>query len=473
VIAIRTRVTRARVSRRAFLRRVGASTALLPLLDVESARAAAPSGFPKRIITIAWANGVAQSMFYPPADDPTQSPILQPLAPLKAKVTLVIGVDLKIMVDGGHGADGHFSGPTLFTGTYKNVGGQTATATGASIDQVVSSAVAKQVNLPMPLLNISVQGQSTSYRADGSLNTGETDAGRLFRTLFTSQALPSAQLAALNARRASVLDYLTTELTSFGARLGTDDRAKIGTHLESIRRIETSMAATPAGASCAAVDPGAPTEYQASLKAFSDLVVTALRCDVTRAVSLVWADQGGSAPYTMPFLNLGGSDLAIGEVHAVAHLGPSGYPLKSKVDTWYMTQLAYLAQALDSTAEGAGTALDNSLIVMGNAQAEGSTHRVDDIPFILVGGAGGALRTGRTVRLGAWAGQTSNAWAGAARAVTPGQLSAAALSVAAAPAGIDRGSTSNNELLASISNLMDVPATGFGTGYPGTLAALA
>jgi hypothetical protein len=110
---------------------------------------------------------------------------------------------------------------------------------------------------------------------------------------------------------------------------------------------------------------------------------------------------------------------------------------------------------------------------MGNAQAEGSTHRVDDIPFILVGGAGGALRTGRTVRLGAWAGQTSNAWAGAARAVTPGQLSAAALSVAAAPAGIDRGSTSNNELLASISNLMDVPATGFGTGYPGTLAALA
>jgi Protein of unknown function (DUF1552) len=472
---IRTRVTRARVSRRAFLRRVGASAALLPLLHVERARAAPPGGFPKRLITIAWGNGVAQSMFYPAGDDPTASPILQPLTPLRSKVTLVVGVDLKLMVDNGHGADGHFSGPTLFTGTYKNVGGQVATATGASIDQVVASAVAKKVNLPTPLLNISVQGQSTSYRADGTLNTGETSVARLFKTLFASQAVSSTQLDALKARRQSVLDYVSGELTTFGARLGTDDRAKITAHLDSIRQLETSLTALPNGRTCDVNDPGGPTEYQASLKAFSDLVVTALRCDVTRAVSLVWADEGGSMPYAMPFLNLGVSDMNIGEVHAIAHMGPDGYALKSKIDGWYMTQLAYLAQALDATPEGSGTALDNSLIVMGNAQAEGSTHRVDDLPFILVGGAGGALRTGRVVRVGAWtgSGQTATAWTGAPRTVTPGQLSATALDVAASPAGIDRGSTSNNQLLASISNLMDVPATSFGTGYPGTLAALA
>ena len=473
MIGIRTRVTRARLSRRAFLRRVGASAALLPLLDVERALAATPGGFPKRIITVAWANGVAQTMFYPPGDDPTDSPILQPLAPLKSKVTLVVGVDLKLMVDGGHGADGHFSAPSMFTATYKNIGGQSCTATGPSIDQVVSNAVAKQVNLPVPLLSITAQGQSTSYRADGSINTGETDPARLFKTLFASQALPSAQLDALKARRQSVLDYVKTELSSFGARLGTDDRAKIGTHLDSIRQLETSLTAMATGGACSAADPGAPTTYQASVRAFSTLVATALRCDLTRAVSLVWADEGGSAPYAMPFLNLGGSDLQIGEVHAIAHLGPDGYALKSKIDGWYMGELAYLAQALDATPEGTGTALDNSLIVMGNAQAEGSTHRVDDIPFILVGGAGGALRTGRTVRVGAWPGNAINSWTAAQRAVTPSQLTATVLSVAPAAPGADRGSTSNNELLASISNLMDVPATSFGTGYPGTLSALA
>ncbi|HVX96039.1 MAG TPA: DUF1552 domain-containing protein [Polyangia bacterium] len=475
MIGIRTSVTRARLSRRAFLKRVGASAALLPLLDVERAHAAGASGFPKRIVTIAWANGVAQTMFYPPGDDPTQSAILQPLAPLKAKVTLVVGVDLKLMVDSGHGADGHFSAPCLFTATYKNVGGQTCTATGASIDQVCASAVAQQVNLPVPLLTIGVQGMSTSYRADGSLNTSETDPSRLFKTLFGSQALPSADLEALKARRQSVLDYVHGELTTYGARLGTDDRAKIGAHLDSIRALENALTALPGGGGvCAATntDPGPITEYQASMKVFSDLVVTALRCDLTRAVSLTWADHGGSAPYALPFLNLGGSDLAIGEVHAIAHEGPDGYARKSKIDGWYMSQLAYLAQALDATPEGSGTALDNSLLVMANAQAEGSTHRVDDIPFILVGGAGGALRGGRVVRPGAWPGTTPNSWTGATRAVSPSDLTSTTLNIAQSPAGTDRGATSNNQLLASISNLMGIPATSFGTGYPGTLNGL-
>ena len=68
------------------------------------------------------------------------------------KVTMVAGLDYKTMLDGGHTYDGHFSFPTMFTGTYKNLGGQNSTASGASIDQVVSDAVAKTVNLPVPLV---------------------------------------------------------------------------------------------------------------------------------------------------------------------------------------------------------------------------------------------------------------------------------------------------------------------------------
>ncbi|HTA18947.1 MAG TPA: DUF1552 domain-containing protein, partial [Polyangia bacterium] len=149
---------------------MGASAALLPLLESTKAQAA---GGVKRLITIAWGNGVAQPSFYPPGDDPTASVIMAPLAALKAKVTLVAGLDYKLMLDGGHTYDGHFSYPTMFTGTYKNTGGQSCTATGMSIDQAYSTAVAKTVNLPMPLLTITPQGRSTSYRADGSINTGE------------------------------------------------------------------------------------------------------------------------------------------------------------------------------------------------------------------------------------------------------------------------------------------------------------
>jgi hypothetical protein len=353
------------------------------------------------------------------------------------------------MLAGGHTYDGHFSFPTMFTGTYKNLGGQNCTATGASIDQVVSTEVAKTVNLPVPLLTIAVQGNSTSYRADGSSNTGETQVARLYQTLFASRATPGAQVSAITQRRKSVIDYLLPELMTFASRRGTDDQAKIAAHLDSIRQVETSLSATTT-VTCMPVDPGAPTDYQTQMKAFSDLVAMSLRCDVTRTVAISWAADGGSGPYTMPFLNLSaGNQGAIGEVHGIAHQGAPGYPKKIIIDTWYMQQLAYLAGALDGTAEGSGTMLDNSLIVVGNDMSEGSFHAVNRIPFILVGSAGGALRTGRTVKVGSWAGATGNYWTNATTGVP------------------------HNKLLASISNLMGVQTTSFGTGYSGTLTELA
>jgi hypothetical protein len=448
--AIRTSKTRARLSRRAFLRGVGASAALLPLLDGERARGAT-GAFPKRLVTIAWSNGVAQPDFYPPGDDPTASMIMTPLAALKAKVTMVAGLDFKTMLDGGHTYDGHFSFPTMFTGTYKNLGGQNSTASGASIDQVVSDAVAKTVNLPVPLVTITVQGKSTSYRADGSQNTGETQAGRLFQTLFASTAMPSATVSALTARRKSVLDYLTSELGGFAAKRGTDDKAKIAAHLDSIRQIETSLTATATGGvGCMPVDPGMPSMYQDQVKAFNDLVAMAFRCDVTRTVAMSWADDGGSGPYTMPFLNLDDpTSMSIGEVHNIAHEGATGYPKKIIIDTWYMQQLAYLAGLLDATTEGTGTMLDNSLIVMGNDMSEGSFHSVSNIPYVLVGSAGGAFTPGHTVKVGSWAGKGGTYWSSGNTGVP------------------------HNQLLASISNYMGVPATSFGMpGYSGTLTAL-
>ncbi|HVZ73404.1 MAG TPA: DUF1552 domain-containing protein [Polyangia bacterium] len=446
--AIRTSTTRARLSRRAFLQGVGATAAFLPMLEGERAYAAGAA--PKRLITIAWSNGVAQPNFYPPADDPTASDIMAPLAALKSKVTMVAGLDMKNMLDGGHTYDGHFSFPTMFTGTYKNTGGQNCTATGPSIDQVISTEVAKSVNLPVPLLVITVQGKSTSYRADGSQNTGETQVARLYKTLFSGVAQPTGQVSSLTMRRKSVLDYVSAELNGFAARRGTDDKAKIQAHLDSIRQLETSLTATGPAAGCAPVDPGAPTMYQDQMKAFSDLVAMALRCDVTRTVSLSWADDGGSGPYTMPFLNLDDPTTdAIGEVHGIAHEGKMGYPKKILIDTWYMQQLAYLAGLLDATTENGGTMLDNSLIAMGNDMSEGSFHSVSNIPYVLVGRAGGALQAGRNVKVGSWAGKTGAYWSSGNTGVP------------------------HNRLLASISTLMGVPATSFGTGYSGNLTEIA
>src|SRR6478735_6148394 len=132
--------------------------------------------------------------------------------------------------------DGHFTYPVIYTGTYTNTGGQNCTSNGPSIAQVVSDAVAKQVALPAPLLVITVDGESASWRGPAQRNTGEGDPARLFDKLFASTSMTSADLEKLRARRKSVLDYVGRELSDFSQRMGSDDKAKIDAHFESIRQ---------------------------------------------------------------------------------------------------------------------------------------------------------------------------------------------------------------------------------------------
>ena len=82
---------------------------------------------------------------------------------------------------------------------------------------------------------------------------------------------------------------------------------------------------------------------------------------------------------------------------------------------------------------------------MGNDMSEGSFHSINSIPFILVGSAGGYFRTGRTVRVGSWAGKSGQYWKSGNTGIP------------------------HNRLLASIANALDVPGDTFGDPkYAGT-----
>lgn len=56
-----------------------------------------------------------------------------------------------------------------------------------------------------------------------------------------------------------------------------------------------------------------------------------------------------------------------------------------------------LASKLDSMPEGEGTGLDNSCLMFLSNMLIGRTHDNSRLPFVLAGGLGGALRTGRTL----------------------------------------------------------------------------
>ncbi|HEY1537603.1 MAG TPA: DUF1552 domain-containing protein, partial [Polyangiaceae bacterium] len=387
-----------RFSRRALLAGIGASAALLPLLHAESAIGAAPGAFPKRLVTVTWGNGICPPDFYPPGADMTIGTTLAALAPFKAKLTMPIGLDQTVVLDavGNRQYDGHFTYPSLLTGTAEQKSEGT-TGEGPSIDQFISDAITKSgVMLAAPLLNLGVRtnnggGNPTSWRAAGQKNTPEVDPFQLFDRLFASAAMPMAQLDLVRVRRQSVLDFLGKDLEAFSQRLGTDDKVKIQAHLASIRDLETQLQQGTIMASASCVKPTLPAQMTnldtpTLMKAMFDLGAVALKCDLTRVITYDLYDDGGADGNNFPWIGV--SD----DYHKIAHQGSAGYPAKMKIDAWIFSQIANLVQQLDSTMEAGGTALDHSVILTSNDMEEGASHYVGKCPFLLIGSCGGYFK---------------------------------------------------------------------------------
>jgi len=425
-----------RFSRRALLKRMGLSAAMLPLLHAEKARGAMPSGFPKRFVSVGHGNGVIGNAFFPTGNTLVPGPTLASLAPFSAKMIMPIGLDYKTIIDDGFKYDGHFTYCAGLTGTRENRS-ESRNALGPSIDQMISDDIAKRVTLKAPLLTLGIKsvgdGCSTSWRAAGQQNAAELDPTRLFTTLFSSPNMAPAQIAQLNLRDQSVLDFATQEFTAFGKRLGTDDRMKIDAHLQSVRQLETqlkndAMAGTTGPTTCTAPVLGNGKDAAGLAKDMFNIVAIALKCDVTRVVTITMFDDGGGDGNTFPWLGVNK------DYHAVAHLGAAGASDKNNIDGWIYSNVGSLAQQLDATMEGAGTALDNSVIFTFSDMEDGSSHFNGNIPITLTGKAGGYLKTNQVLHY-------------------PG--------------------VAHNKLLTTLCNAMDLPVTGIGAAaYAGNLPEL-
>jgi hypothetical protein len=385
-----------RFSRRAVLKTLGLSAGMIPLINAERALGqVTANGTPKRLVLVTWCNGVIRNTFYPTGDTLELGPnsplkTLEPLAPFQKKVLMPTGLGLNV----GQYA-GHFAWGVLWTGKASGRTGQ-----GPSIDQYVSDQIAKSgVSLPVPLMNTGVRvigdGKPSSWRAAGQQNTWENDPNRLFDRMFASLSMPAPQIDTLRIKRKSVLDFVGRELDNFGKRLGTEDRAKIEAHHTSLRDIEKRLSATSNAAGCAkptVAAGGLKMDVVVLTKTMYDLIGAALKCDLTRVATIDLYDDGGGDGNSFPWLGINS------DYHAVAHGGGGRAAEKTKIDAYLYSQVAGLAKQLDETPEGGGTALDNSVICVGNGQEDGSSHQVWPIPFLLIGSAGGYFKTGRVVK---------------------------------------------------------------------------
>ncbi len=409
-----------KLSRRAALRGLGGIAVGLPFLGAMSDSARAGT-FPKRFVAMFSGFGTVKEDWVPKGTDTdiTMGPILAPLEPYKNRVMTFEGVNYEST---NHGpGDPHqigmahaLTGIEMQEGTLFpyvcSPGKSVGWGGGISLDQFLADQLGQTTKFPSLEFGVQVQYADVSaricYRGPGQPVPPEDNPYNAYQRIFSELGADPVEVARLRGERKTVLDYVGDDYSRLSSRLGASDRQKIDAHLQAIRDIEKRLDAPGivAGA-CNPPDLGVPVaplendNFPQIAKCQLDLLAMSLICDLTRVATVQFAtvQQGGRV-----FSWLGHSE----GHHSLSHSSPSD-PVRRQqlveIGNWYASQIAYLCQILDSVPEGDGTVLDNTMIYWCSDISIGSQHTHTDMPLVLVGGGGGALRTGRHLKYqGAW-----------------------------------------------------------------------
>ena len=401
-------MSRFRYTRRNTIRALGSAALFAPFWRV--LRGEAQAAIPKRLLLVFSPNGTITDDFFPSGGerDFRFNRILAPLEPMRDKVLVLRGVDEKI----GGPSDAHKKGiGQLWTGQELRNDSATGFPKGMSVDQRVADEIGgstrfKSLELALGLYDASHIYNRMIYRGNGEPVPPETNPQRAFDRAFDGFTAPTGTPGpASDFRqrvRQSVLDRSFDELTELRGQLGREDAHRLEFHADSLRDLETRLATTPIapiGSGCAlperaagGLDLSRNRVDPIAVSHMADIATMAFACDLTRVASIMWSRGASATQYP---------ELGVNESHhSLAHRSNTGATRDklSAIQEWYAGHFLQLLQRLDAIPEGDGTLLDNTLVVWGNELRDGERHRRDSMPFVLAGGAGGAIEMGRYLR---------------------------------------------------------------------------
>ncbi len=422
------------LKRREFLKSLNLGLCALPVFQHFSA--AEPASAPKRLLTVIQTGGVIQNQFFPSGAGNTLAnlsfpAISAPLKPHATSLNLFKGLTQRNFKDnfpkteqcGGKAcSDGgaHESYATLFSAKrarteYKGEvrGFMESHCNGPSLDRYLGKKFA-EAGGPKPLVLGVVMNQQnsseTQFRCsfDGSNQpqAPQDDTKKLFDTYFADK--PSGKdpaMEQIRLRRKSLLDGVGKDLERFSARAGKEYQVKVDAHLTAIRELESLLSTPAAGPTCSvpaidAFNANDLSQYPKAMEAQLRFIAAAFACDAARSICLQTCNAHGDQ---LVFSWLGiqgqGNEFPVRNYHDLQHRPGANDADKVKVDTWFMSQLAFLLKLMSDTKEAGGTLLDNSAVLWANHAGNGGAHSSDDLPWVLAGKAGGALKTGQFIQL--------------------------------------------------------------------------
>jgi len=428
------------LTRRAFLRGVGATMALPFLEQLAPAASASGAAKPPLRFGVFTVTGGTVLESWKPKDVGTLGKlpsILRPLEFAKDELLVLSGLCHNGRSDGLNGHEHcaflHLTGAEMA----KKVDGKVMVA--PSVDQVAAQAVGEQTFLPSLEIGLSNHETRYSFRAADAPVPYEANPRIIYDRMFRGRlpVVPNWKTRAANSSSAtitnkkkdtvdrSVLDIVREEANDLRRDLGSADRKRLDQYLEGVRAIERRIdfmehrqrleaidAANP-GPSKVSLPTNLPKEnipiwqitnpvyrdpeyHESYTQLMIDLLVLAFQTDTTRVGVLAC----GSDEAQFPGVVTVGYET---HCHTLEHQGNAGRvedadPISREalrqIHVWYTQLFAGMVKQMRAIDEGGSTLLDNTLLLYTSYMADGG-HGTHDYPVLLVGKAGGTLKTGR------------------------------------------------------------------------------
>jgi uncharacterized protein DUF1552 len=441
---------RAVVNRRAFLYGAGSVAIGLPFLEGLPERSAWAAGNePVFTFFLCAACGVEPKRFWPASTGELSARLasgkaVDALAEHAKNLLIVKGVDFPLTFPSGCG---HAQGLSqALTGMLPTGKGSHATAGGPSVDYVISQAVNATGTDPLTLyagnLKNGYIADRLSFDDNAGVRASVDNPYKLYQRLTGLAAPPGSSTGAggvgsdagagssdetsalaqeLVRKRKSVNDLVRKELNSLiqNPKLSLADKRRLQQHFDAIRDTETDMlrmgqdmasvGCTLDGIDTSVYEALSSWKYNATnvpnggieniVELHMRLVALAFACDYNRTGTLQWGDGTDHTVYEVP------SNKALGNwnLHYISHRTQSdgaqgandtAEAAHAEID---QVRMKTLASSLRHFAE---RGLENNTIVTWtNHVAEGG-HSMKNVPFILWGNGGGALKQGQYVDAG-------------------------------------------------------------------------
>jgi uncharacterized protein DUF1552 len=425
------------MNRRRFLKGIGVCMALpaleslLPRQLMSTAAGAVPAtagpsagaavtatGAPLRTAVIYFPNGAIPANWWPAGAGETfaLNKTMQPLEKLKYKLQILGGLEDVSANPGADGGGDHArANSTFLSGVrIKKTSGKDYHS-GTSFDQVIAKSVGHLT--PYPSLEISCD----TIRNAGACDTGysciyehnlawsspttpltpEVNPRLLFERLFGTGS-PKERMQNLVKRQQqqrSVLDFVAADTRSLEQELSGSDNQKLDQFLTNVReieqrieRVEKTYAKHSAGdaPTPSAAIPASFTEY---VRLNFDMLLLAFQTDNTRVATFMISGDGNNRDF---------AEIGVPEGHHFCTHHRNQPDLIAKtcvIDHWYVQQLAYFLDKMDTTKDVDGNSLlHNSMIIYGSGHADGNRHTHTNLPIILAGAGGGLLTPGRYIQ---------------------------------------------------------------------------